>query len=140
MSKRKQQQYQDLRELQNAGVEVTGDNTIKFNAGGSSETVKHIVAKTLVTKLGLVNGYLVDTECQVKHGEIDVLLHSHPDRLTLAVEVETSPTEETKQDKLSRYVHQQPAIDDMILVNVTDMPMDMLEALDYVSNQTGLTL
>lgn len=138
MSKRQQQKYQSYRELQNAKVDVSKHNQIKPNSG--SETFPHLVAKAAVMHLGLANGYWVASEVEVPHGQVDCLLWGNPERLTLAVEVETSPTEETKQDKLSRYVHQQPAIDDMILVNVTQMPMHMLEALDYVSNQTGLTL
>ena len=129
-------QYQFYRQLKNAGVELSKHNQIKPNDG--SETFAHLVAKAAVMQLGLANGYRVASEVEVSHGQVDCLLWGNPERLTLAVEVETSPTEETKQDKLSRYVHQQPAIDDMILVNVTQMPMHMLEALDYVSKKIGL--
>jgi proteasome lid subunit RPN8/RPN11 len=134
------QQYQALRELQNANVKATKENTIKFNAGGSSETIKHIVGKTLVARIALVNGYQIDTEVAVPHGEIDVLIHSHPNRLSYAVELETGLTEETKQDKTQRYVHSVGPIDDIIPIEVNDIPVDMIEAAEHIADKMGLEL
>ena len=131
-------QYQALRQLQNANVKATKENTIKFNAGGSSETIKHIVGKTLVARSGLLNGYQIDTEVEVPQGEIDVLLHSHPDRSTYAVELETGLTDETKTSKIRRYVNSVAPIDDIIFIEVTNIPMDMVEAQEYINKQLGL--
>lgn len=117
-------------------VSVQDHNQIRPNPG--SETFRHLVAKTAVAFVGINNGYWVSSEVETAYGECDVILWGNPDRLTYAVEVETGPTEDVREDKLNRYVERQPGIDDMILINVTDMPVNMLDALDYVSDELGM--
>ena len=118
--------WQEYRALHNNGWNVNKHNQIRPNSG--SETVKHLVAKSLVAHAGLELGYKVDSEVSHSHrGEVDILLFGNPDRLTLAVECETSPTDEIVQDKVDRYVSG-TCIDDHVLVNVTELPTDMLEA------------
>lgn len=118
--------WQEYRELHNNGWNVNKHNQIRPNSG--SETVKHLVAKALVAHAGLELGYKVDSEVSHSHrGEVDILLFGNPDRLMLAVECETSPTDEVIQDKVDRYVKNTP-IDDLVLVNVTELPTDMLDA------------
>jgi RecB family endonuclease NucS len=129
-------EYTAYRQLKDAGVDVRKHNQVRFNAG--SETTKHAVCKTLVAKALLANGYRVDSEVDMKHGTVDILGWGNADRLVYVIELETSPTAEVKEDKLQRYVHQQPGIDDMLLVNVSQMPVNMLEALDYVADSLGL--
>jgi len=119
------------RELHDHGWDVDKENRIRPNSG--SETVKHLVAKALVAQVGLELGYRVDSEVPHAHrGEIDVLLYGQSDRLTLAVECETSPTDEIVQDKVDRYVH--GPIDDLVLVNVTGLPTDMLDAYGQIKD------
>lgn len=130
------EQYVDYRTLQRAGVEVGKRNQIRFNGG--SETVKHFVSKCLVGYIGQLNGYRVSSEVQTDHGDVDVLLWGHPDRLTLAVEAETSPTERVVKDKLRRYVEYHEPVDDMILINVNEVPMDMIDAAHYIATELGL--
>jgi RecB family endonuclease NucS len=131
-------QYAAYRRLKDDGVDVRKHNSVRFNAGGSAETTKHAVAKTLAAKVLLANDYRVDSEVEMQHGTVDILGWGNPDRLNYVVELETSPDAETKDDKLTRYVLNQQTIDDMILINVTDMPVNMLDALDYVSDQLGM--
>jgi len=83
-------------------------------------------------------GYRVASE--VEHGsrgEIDVLIYGHPDRLTLAVECETSPTDDVIEDKVDRYIRDTP-IDDLALVNVSTLSTDMLDALGEIKEVLGL--
>jgi hypothetical protein len=135
-------QYTDYRTLQDSGVKLSKQNQIQPNAG--SETIKHLVAKTLVGYIGLVNGYKVDSEVEiVKHsetiGEVDCLLWGHPKRLTTAVEVETSPEENTMQDKKMRYIDG-TAIQEIQVINVTELPLDMIEGAEQIGDELGLNL
>jgi hypothetical protein len=59
-------------------------------------------------------------------------LWGHPERLTYAVEIEHSPTEEVKTDKLQRYVKSNSVIDDMLLINANEIPTDMHEARNHI--------
>jgi len=135
MTKRDKDRYQETRRLQNAGVDVDTSDTIRFNSG--SETYPHFMVKSTVAYLGQINGYFVECEAITKHGEVDCLLY-HPDRRNIAVEVETNWTEETKQDKLSRYVHQQEGIADMWMLEVLDKPQSDMDTLQWVATETGM--
>jgi hypothetical protein len=128
--------WEGYRTLQNAGWNVQKHNQVRFNSG--SETIKHAVAKMLVAQAGARNGYRVSSEVDHSHrGEIDILLWGNPDRLTLAVECETSPTDDVIEDKVDRYVRDTP-IDDLVLVNVTELPTDMLDAYAEIMEVLGL--
>lgn len=129
-------QKADLRELQDHGVKTSKTNKIEYNAG--SETHRHAQAKATVGYLGLQNGYRVDSEVSVPDGSIDVLLWGNRDRLTLAVECETSPTEEVIESKLQRYVRDVGPIDDMFVLNLNEMPENRLDALEWAREQLGL--
>lgn len=132
-------QVHEYRKLQNSGVDVTDENRIKFNTG--SETVPHAVCKQLVGLAGLRNSYRVDSEVSVENqhvgdGEVDVLLWAHDSRLSYAVEVETSIAAHTKQRKKDKYVDE-TAIDDILMLNVAQCPMDMVDAYGWVATQLG---
>ena len=124
------------RALKDSGASVQKHNQIRFNSG--SETAIHVVAKALVGQVGIQHGYRVSSEVDVPEGEIDTLLWGHPKRLTYAVELEHSPTDETKKDKLNRYVRRVDAIDDMVLINLNKLPMDVLEMREQIKGEIGL--
>lgn len=126
------------RDLKNAGVEVSDTNQIQFNAG--SETIPHFVGKALVGYVAQLNGFRVSSEVETEHGEIDVLLYGNTDRLTYAVEVENNPRQEVVGSKLERYVHRHPPVDDLIMINAGEIPLDMIQAANYVAEQLGLEL
>lgn len=130
-------QWEAYRQLERAGVTLERPNSIRWNAGGESETIKHIVGKVLVGTVGLRNDYRVNSEVEVEDGEIDVLLFGNPDRLTYAVELETSPTDETIRSKIERYVTPYP-IQDIQVLNLNDMPMDIVDAYAWVADVLGL--
>lgn len=126
-------QYEPYRCLQDHGVEVPKTRQPPMNAGGKSETTVHYVAKQLVAFVGAQNyGYMTAVEVETPNGQIDCLLWGHNERLTYAVEIESSPIEEVVSDKLDRYVHQIGPIDDMVLINANNIPMDMVEAKDHI--------
>jgi len=128
--------WQEYRELQTAGWDVQKQNQVRFNGG--AETIPHAVSKMLVAHAGHNAGYRVSSEVEHSHrGEIDILLYGNPDRLTYAVECETSPTMDVVEDKIDRYVNGTP-IDDMVLINVSKMPVDMLEGYEFVQAELGL--
>lgn len=135
MTKRDKDRYQETRRLQNAGVDVDTSDTIRFNSG--SESYPHFITKCTVAYLGQINDYFVECEAITRYGEVDCLLY-HPDRRNIAVEVETGWTEETKQDKLNRYVKQQEGIDDMWPLEVLDKPQSSMDTLQWVCSETGM--
>jgi len=132
-------QTREYRRLKDSGVDVSKHNQIRFNEG--SETSKHICAKSLVGLLGIRNGYRVDSEVEVQtrnfSGEIDTLIWGHPERLTYAVECESSPMRETISRKVDQYVSE-TAVDDLQVINVTTLPQDMTDALGEIATELGL--
>jgi len=130
--------YEPYRYLQDSGVDVSKERIgLRFNAAGASESSKHVVAKALVSYVASRDyGYMTDSEVETVNGdEIDVLLWGVSDRLTYAVELETSPTEEVKKSKLNKYVHQIDAIDDMILINLNELPLELPYQVQFIREQ-----
>lgn len=125
---------QEFALLKKHNIGVQKKNQIQFNSG--SETLKHRIAKTVVAHVGLQRGYKIASEVEVPGGEVDILLWTGMDRLNYAVECETSPELKTLKDKQKRYVR--GPIDDMLTVNVTDCPVNYLEAQEYVQEELGL--
>jgi len=135
--RRNKEFYEEYRALKNNGWNVQKENQVRFNSG--SESNPHYLAKCLAARVGHIEGYSVASEVvHPDHGEIDVLLWNHPERLTYAVETETSPTDEIIADKLERYVHSNPVIDDLLLVNVSDLPVDRIAAEEWIRGELGL--
>jgi hypothetical protein len=128
-------QIADYRELKDHGVEVTRTNSIEFNSG--SETATHVTAKALVGHIGLSNGYRVNSEVHVPQGDIDMVLWGHPERLSYAVELEHSPTRETVESKVDRYVDQ-TCLDEIVVINLNDFPENYLEATEFIADELGL--
>jgi len=123
-------------------VKVGKGHAIRPNAG--SESVRHLVGKSLVGYDGLLNGYQVDSEVEITkngetQGQADCLLWGHPTRTTLCVEVETSPEADTLETKKAKYVDG-TAIQDILMLNISDMPVDMIEAAEWVATELGLEL
>jgi len=127
--------YQEYRRLRKNDIEVQEASQIRFNSG--SESLKHKIAKTIVSHIGQEKGYHVGSEVTIAgSGEADIVLWGHPERQTYVVEVETSPTQDTMNSKKNRYIR--PGIDDMLTVNVTEMPPDYFDAQAYVREELGL--
>lgn len=137
MSKRTRTEYEQRKELQNAGWGVSKRDAVAFNSG--SETPLHAHAKMSAAFILRENGYRVDSE--VKHdtrGEIDILAYGHESRLSpIAVEVESNPFGEVVQDKLKRYVDGTP-ITEMYLINVSELPENISEMHDEIAAVLGL--
>jgi hypothetical protein len=123
------------RELKDYGVEVTQTNSVEFNSG--SETATHVTAKALVGHIGLSNGYRVNSEVRVPQGDVDMVIWGHPDRLSYAVELEHSPTRETVESKVDRYVNQ-TCLDEIVVINLNEMPENYLEATEFIADELGL--
>jgi len=133
----KKGQWEEYRTLKQHGWELTRENSIQWNGG--SETEKHIHTKLAVGHVAKQAGYRIDSETthEGHRGEIDVLIYGHPTRLTYAVEIEHSPTQEVLDDKRARYVDGTP-IDDMLPVNANECPMDIPELHAHVREVLGL--
>jgi len=134
--KRRHSKYESYQNLTSAGVNVQKDDQIRPNPG--SETFCHEVAKLAVAHIGKANDYWVSSEVEMLNGRADIVLWGNPQRLTYVVELETGWTEDTKSEKLQQYVLDQPGIDDMLTVEVTDLPEHTMDILDNVSSQIGL--
>lgn len=137
--KRRNDKYDAYNALQKDGIDVQKHNQIRPNAG--SETFIHNFAKLCVGFIGLHNSYWVSSEVDLDNNkQVDVLLWGNPDRLTYAVECETGWTDDTKTKKVNQYVKPYSEIDDMLSVEVLDIPAEVLPALENVSEQIGLEL
>jgi hypothetical protein len=131
-----EQQWTEYRTLKQAGWELQRENQVRLNGG--SETIDHAVAKMLVAHAGHDAGYRVASEVvHEQRGEIDVLLYGVDGRLSLAVECETNPDDQVVEDKVDRYVRGTP-IDDLVLVNVSTLPRDRMDAYRQVTEVLGL--
>lgn len=138
MTKRRKDKHTAYQTLTRAGLDFQNFNHVSPNSG--SETTAHWVCKTLCAKIGWNNDYWVGSEVTYPTGhDADLLFWGNPDRLTYVVETETGWTEETKTQKREQYVEGYP-VDDMLTVEVTDMPMHILDALEYVSDELGLSV
>ena len=130
MNKKQLEQYNDLRR---EGVELQKHNQIRGNGG--NETARHLVCKSLAFHAATQAGWRVSSEVSVPQGEIDLVLFKDRETRVWAVEVETSPSADVRNDKLNRYVKQQDGIDDMVLINVTQMPENIVDAYHFVRRQ-----
>lgn len=128
----------EYRDLRRAGWLVEKSPAVRFNAGGESESVGHIVSKTLTAKCCLQNGYMVDTEVTSDrgHGEIDVLAYS-PDRINYAVELETNPDGGVVNDKKARYVDSNDVIGEIVVIEVASLPAHTLDMRDRILTNLG---
>lgn len=135
-----QHQRTELRELQTSGVKAEGKRQPPMNAAGASETTKHFVAKQLVAFVAAQDyGYMTGVEVPTCNDyDLDVLLWGLSDRLNYCVECETSPTQEVKERKKQQYVDNHDPVDDILFVNVSKMPLDVLEAKGYIREELGL--
>lgn len=131
------QEVQSYRQLKDSGVDLQKQNQIRFNSG--SETIPHLCCKAIAAHIAHANGYRVSSEVEVPNGEIDLVIWGHDSRLSYAVEVETSPTQETIDSKVDRYVHQTP-IDDIIIIKPNNVPNDMVDATEFIANEMGLDM
>jgi len=133
MNKRELTLYHNLHRCD---VDVQKHNQVRLNSG--SETAKHVVAKALVAQIASEQSWRVSSEVSVPDGDIDVLLHKTPQERVWAVELETSPTEEVKQSKLNRYVKQTTGIDDIVIINISGMPVEIPHAKRYLEEELPL--
>lgn len=135
-----QSQVSEYRRLRDTGIQVEKGNNIRFNSG--SETAIHCVCKMLVGRIGIEWGYRVDSEVPIvaydgAEYETDILLWGHDDRTTLCVELEHSPTQQVKREKIDRYVAD-TAIQDMLMVNLNDSPHDIVDCYGWLGSELGL--
>jgi hypothetical protein len=117
-------------------VYVQNHNQVRLNSG--SETAKHVVAKALVAQIASEQSWRVSSEVSVPDGDIDVLLHKTPQERVWAVELETNPTKEVTQSKLNRYVTQTTGIDDIVIINISQMPIEIPHAKQYLQEELPL--
>jgi len=131
MNVRTQREFHHRKTLRDAGWDVPQRDSVAFNGG--SETPEHFFAKAAVAYVLKQDGYRVASEVEGPTGEIDVVAYGTDDE-PIAVEVETSPTDEVVQDKLERYVHGQP-FRDMFLLDVDELPATFDEAVEWARGQ-----
>lgn len=133
VTKRQRDEYTSRRAIQDAGWRIGQEDKVAFNSG--SETVRHATCKLLVGHyLKHEKGYRIDSEVEHEdRGEIDIAAYAL-EGAPIAVECETSPTEEVIKDKLERYVYG-TIFRECHVVNVTEMPDNIMEAYEWVSNQ-----
>lgn len=132
MNKKTHAEYGGRKDLQDAGWQIQKRDAVAFNGG--SETDAHLVAKTLVAKVLRERGYRIDTEVEKDGvGEIDVVAYGG-EGPPFAVEVETNPTREVVDDKLSRYYRNEP-FRDVFIIDPTEMPDSISGAREWVEGE-----
>lgn len=137
MNKAQKTHYDWISQLSMAGWDVSREDAIKFNGG--SETGIHIHAKTATCQILKNHGYRVNTEvCHPERGEIDVVaIPTQDGQLPFAVEIETSPTQDVIDDKLSRYHDGTPFVE-CYIINASELPFDIIELKNYIAGELGL--
>jgi len=125
-----------VNKLQRQEVYVQNHSQVRLNSG--SETAKHVVAKALVAQIASEQSWRVSSEVSVPEGEIDILLHKTPQQRVWAIELETSLTQEVTQSKLNRYVKQNAGIDDIAIINISEMPIEIPHAKQYLQEELPL--
>ncbi len=129
--------YDWLGELSRHGWDASRVDSVRFNSG--SETAKHIHAKTATARVLRLNGYRVSSEVtHPERGEIDIIsIPKTDDKRPFAVELETSPTQDVIDDKLARYYSGTP-FTECYVVNVSELPLDILDMEQQIADQLGL--
>jgi len=113
------QHRKEYRRIKREGFDLNSTPTFEFSNG--NESIDHALSKLVVAHLVQKHGWKADCEVPCEHGEIDVLAYA-PDRQNYALEIETNPDEETTQDKLKRYVYSNDVIDDVVIIDISDVP------------------
>lgn len=126
--------WQEFQDLKATGLELESENSIKFNSG--SETIIHAASKAIAGRILIDNGYRVNSEVECDRGEIDLVCWSD-ERLNYAVEFEHDVLQETKKDKLQRYVRE-TGLDDMILIDLNTCSTDIIQLSDQIRQELGL--
>jgi len=137
MNKSDKVYYESLKSLRNAGWDCSKADSVRFNSG--SETAKHIHAKTATARVLRLNGYRVSSEVtHAERGDVDIVaIPKSDDQKPFAVELETSPTQDVIDDKLSRY-HDGTPFTECWVVNVSELPLNILEMEQQIADELGL--
>jgi RecB family endonuclease NucS len=125
----------EYRRLKRAGFDVNSTPTFQFSNG--SETVEHAMSKLVVAHLVQNHGWMADCEVSCPDGEIDVLAYSE-DRLNYALEVETNPATDIAETKLQKYVKGNSVVDDVVIIDISDVPDTFSFLEGYVDQKVHL--
>jgi hypothetical protein len=138
MNKTEKIELEQRKALQTDGWQVEKKQSIESNDGFVNEQEIHLLGKIFSAKFLASLGYRINSEVRHErgHAEIDILAYGLRERLTYAVEIETSPKEKVIESKQEKYLTEH--VDDMLVVDMSKMPMNMLDAQEYVHDQLGL--
>jgi len=137
MTKAKQERIEQYRELKRNGWQIEDSSSyIKPNDG--SESLSHLVAKSVAAKVCIDAGYTVASEVVNYNGkEADIVAYGHENRRPIVVELENGLTDETKDRKLRHY-HVAPVREVYVIDLGRFDVMDTRELYDHISEVTGL--
>jgi len=135
MTKRQHDEYTQRRELQDSGWKVYQKDSIRFNGG--SETSAHLTCKALVGWFLSQQGYRIcsEVENQSETAEADIIAYGNGEP-PFIVECETNINETVRSKKLDQFYHGEPFVE-CHLLKVLDMPVDRMEALEWIQEQLG---
>ena len=138
MNKQQKIELTQRKELQSDGWHVSQAQSIKSNDGFVHESMQHLVAKLSAAMCLSEIGYRINTEVAHKngHAEIDLLAYGCADRLTYAVEIETDPDKKRMKEKRCKYLTEH--IDDMLVIDLNDMPENMIAAQSFVERELNV--
>ena len=138
MNKQQKIELTQRKELQSDGWHVSQSQSIKSNDGFTNESMQHLVAKLSAAMILADVGYRINTEVAHKngHAEIDLLAYGCSDRLTYAVEIETDADEARMKEKRCKYLTEH--IDDMLVIDLNDMPENMIAAQSFIERELNV--
>jgi hypothetical protein len=138
MNKQQKIELTQRKELQSDGWHVSQAQSIKSNDGFVHESMQHLVAKLSAAMCFSEIGYRINTEVPHNngHAEIDLLAYGCADRLTYAVEIETDPDKKRMKEKRCKYLTEH--IDDMLVIDLNDMPENMIAAQSFIERELNV--
>ena len=136
MSKRDKEIYTQYRELNRAGWEIPNTHEILCRGNGGSESLSHVVAKTVAAKVCINAGYRVSSEVENQQGEADILAYGHESRNPIVIELENGLTDEVKSKKLSQYLV--GPVREVYVIDLDDSPSDPESLAGHIQEVTGL--
>lgn len=130
---REKKEYDDRRFLSDAGWSVSKTDNVSMHTG--AETLQHFIGKALAAYRLNEVGYRIDSEVSHESGNaVDVLAYGCKGRDPIGVEVETNLTDDTKREKIDKYVHN-GRLSDLFFLEATEVPANIIDGYEWVTNQ-----
>jgi len=135
--KRTSEIYRQYQRLNHQGWAIeTTTNALEFNGG--SETLHHVVAKSVAAKVCIDAGYRVRSEVECINGEADILAFGLEDRRPIVIELERDFEIEVQQKKLEQY--NVGDVSEVWVIDLDEAPSHPDSLYEHIAEQVGLSV